>query len=281
MRFKLAVVQPITHAPPDDQRNVADAVRAVEEAAAHGADFVAFPESSPGPWRMPAGFDPTEALVEAARRCHTYVQFGTLEPIDASAGTAHQLSVLAGPRGAEPAVYRRTHPPGPWLYTGGKYWEFQYVAAGDFPVFTTDFGTVGLGVCSEVYMPEVTRALALRGAEIIFLPAGIDKRELWATWRTLIWARAIENLALVVTTQNLFSARERGLAMIADPEQILFESTAPGLFYVDVDLERARRLRAEEDGVASRNAAKAGILSQWQRPELYPTVLTETGSPGR
>jgi predicted amidohydrolase len=276
MSFRLAVVQPITHAPPEDERNVADAIRSVEEAASHGADFVAFPESYPGPWRMPASFDPTAALVEVAGRCHTYVQFGTLEPIDASAGTAYQLSVLAGPGGGEPAVYRRTHPPGPWLYTGGKYWDFHYVAAGDFPVFTTDFGTVGLGVCSEVYVPEVTRALALRGAEIIFLPAGVDKRELWTTWRTLIWARAIENLALVVTTQNLFSARERGLAMVADPEQILFESTASGIFYVDVDLERMRRLRAEEDGVASRNAAKAGVLSQWQRPELYSSALTET-----
>jgi predicted amidohydrolase len=273
LSFRLAIVQPITHAPPEDELNVADAVRAVEGAAGHGANFVVFPESYPGPWRMPRRFDPTGKMVEAARRCKTYVQFGTLEPIDDSAGTAYQLSVLAGPDGTEPAVYRRTHPPGPWLYTGGRYWEFQYVAADDFPVFETDYGIVGLAVCSEVYVPEVTRALALRGAEIILLPAGIDKRELWATWRTLIWARAIENLALVVTTQNLFSARERGLAMVVDPEQILFESTAPGIFYVDVDLERARRLRREEDGVASTNASKAGLLSQWQRPELYPQLL--------
>jgi predicted amidohydrolase len=41
-------------------------------------------------------------------------------------------------------------------------------------------------MCSEVYMPEVTRALALRGAEMIFLPAGVDKLALWATWRNLI-----------------------------------------------------------------------------------------------
>jgi predicted amidohydrolase len=42
-------------------------------------------------------------------------------------------------------------------------------------------------------MPQVARALALRGAELIFMPAGKDKNTLWATWRTLIWARAIEN----------------------------------------------------------------------------------------
>ena len=281
MAFTIAVVQPIAHRPPEDERNVKEAVDSVERAAADGAAFVVFPESYPGPWRTPASFDPTPVLAETAQRCGTYIQFGTLEPIDEASGAAHQLSVLAHPDGREPGIYRRTHPPGPWLYRGGAYWDFDYVAADDFPVFDTEFGTVGLGVCSEVYMPEVSRALALRGAEIIFLPAGIDKGPLWDTWRTLIWARAIENLALVVTTQNLFSPTERGLAMVADPERIVFESSAPGLFYVTVDLERSRRLRAEEDGPESRNAAKAGVLSQWQRSELHDKLIPHSSASAR
>ena len=121
--------------------------------------------------------------------------------------TAYNLIVMAYPDGRAPARYRRTHPNGPWIYTGGQSWEFQYVAGDEFPVFDTAHGKVGLAMCSEVYMPEVTRALALRGAELIFMPAGIDKNRLWATWRTLILARAIENLAIVVTTQNLFDHR--------------------------------------------------------------------------
>jgi deaminated glutathione amidase len=136
-------------------------------------------------------------------------------------------------------------------------------------------GKVGLAMCSEVYMPEVARALALRGAELIFMPAGKDKGTLWATWRTLIWARAIENLALVVTTQNLFTHTERGLAMVAAPEEILFESTAAGLSVVDVSLDRIRFLRSTCDvvGSSAHCAAKQGLLgSQWQRPELYDSI---------
>src|SRR5262249_61930147 len=106
---------------------------------------------------------------------------------------------------------------------GGADWEFQSVAGSDYPVFETAHGTVGLAMCSEVYIPEVTRALALRGAELIFMPAGKDKGRLWATWRTLLWARAIENLALVVSTQNLLTAADRGLAIVAAPEAILHE----------------------------------------------------------
>ncbi len=107
------------------------------------------------------------------------------------------------------------------------------------------------------------------------MPAGKDKRKLWATWRTLIWARAIENLAIVVTTQNLFDHSERGLAMVASPEEILFESTIAGTTVVDVSLERVRHLRATRDEVGSSEqyAVKQGLLGpQWQRPELYELI---------
>ena len=271
MSFKLALVQPLTNSPPDDEKNVAEAVRTVERAAAQGAEFVAFPESYPGPWRMPAGFDPTAAMVEVARRCGVYVQYGTLEPIESGARTAYNLLMLARPAGGAPGKYRRTHPPGPWIYTGGAYWDFQYVAGNEYPTFPTEHGTVGLAMCSEVYVPEVSRALALRGAEVIFLPAGTDKGKLCATWRNLIWSRAIENLAIVITTQNLFRPDQRGLAMVATPEEVVFETTRPGVFLVEIDLRRVRELRSSRDEVNSTacNAAKAGVLTQWQRPELY------------
>jgi len=278
--FRLAVIQPLAHRPPEDERNVADAVRHVEAAAREGAAVVAFPETYPGPWRMPRRFDPTDAMVDAARRCGVYVQFGTLEPIGGDTRRAHNVLLLARPDGAAPGRYRRTHPPGPWIYTGGAYWEFEYVPGDDFPVFETEHGVFGLAMCSEVYMPEVARALALRGAEVIFLPAGVDKERLWPTWRHLIWARAIENLAVVTTTQNLFAPAQRGLAMVATPEQVVFEATVAGMFLVDVTLDRVRELRAQEDRVESQrtNAAKAGVLSQWQRPELYGAILPRPGT---
>ncbi len=59
MTFRIAVVQPICHRPGTDVANVADAARAIARAADEGAQFVCFPETYPGPWRMPATFDPT------------------------------------------------------------------------------------------------------------------------------------------------------------------------------------------------------------------------------
>ncbi|GBD28032.1 Nitrilase [bacterium HR31] len=221
---------------------------------------------------MPASFDPRPAVREAAARHRVHVVFGTLEPLEGETKAAYTLVCLAYPDGRPVAEYRRTHPRGPWIYLGGRRWDFRYVPGDVLPVFETEFGKVGLAMCSEVYVPEVARALALQGAELLFLPAGVDKKRLWATWRALIWARAIENLAVVVTTQNLFTPEERGLAMVAGPEEILLESTAAGMFVVDVSLERVRYLRATRDelGAWEHCATKQGLLSdQWLRPELY------------
>jgi len=78
-----------------------------------------------------------------------------------------------------------------------------------------------------------------------------------------------------VTTQNLFDHGERGLAMVAGPEEILFESTLAGFTTVDVSLDRIRALRASRDEVGSsaQYAVKQGLLGpQWQRPELYDLI---------
>ena len=193
MTFRIAVVQPIANPIEEAQKNIADAVNFIARARAEGADFVCFPETYPGPWRMPATFDPTPSIAEASAKHGINVVYGTIEPLSHNEGTAHNLICMAYGDGRPPVSYRRTHPNGPWIYTGGQWWEFQYVPGNEFPVFETSQGKVGLAMCSEAYMPEVTRALALRGAELIFLPAGTDKRRLWASWRNLIWSRAIEN----------------------------------------------------------------------------------------
>ena len=103
MTFRIAVVQPISHKPGEDQNNTADAVRHIQRAAAEGANFVCFPETYPGPWRMPATFDPTSAMVEAAAKHKVHVVFGTIEPISTKAATAYNLICMAYPDGRAPA----------------------------------------------------------------------------------------------------------------------------------------------------------------------------------
>lgn len=278
--MRLAIIQPTAHRAPDDALNVPDALASVADAAAAGADFVVFPETYPGPVTAPLRFDPEPELLAAAARHEVHVVYGTLEPAGDDPRAVHNLICLATPEGRRALAYRRTHPEGPWIYSGGRTWDFDYIAGDELPVVETGHGVVGLAMCSEVYVPEVSRALALQGAELIFIPAGDDKRRLWETWRTLVWARAIENLAIVVTTQNIYGT-ERGLAMVATPEQVLLEEEAAGAYLVDVDLELPRILRAGVDGQGAQHAVKAGLLTQWRRPELYERIASPSHTPAR
>ena len=136
MTFRIAVVQPIAHRPGEDEANVADATAYIERAAQLGAHFVCLPETYPGPWRMPATFDPTSAMVEAAARHGVHVIFGTIKPIDEDAATAYNLICMAYPDGRPPARYRRTHPNGPWIYTGAPPGNFNMSPATSFQCST-------------------------------------------------------------------------------------------------------------------------------------------------
>jgi predicted amidohydrolase len=270
MKVRVAAIQTKTFFEPDEQkRNIEKAREYVAEAAAQGAKFVCFPETYPGPWKSPLSYSPVGPLEEMARKHGVYIVAGANWPVPGKPDRGYCSEVLIGPNGLI-GRYNRTVPKGPWIYKGGRFWDFDYQEADELPIFETPFGKVGILICSEVYAPEQSRILALKGAEIIFLPAGVCKYELHETWRNLIWSRAIENLAYTVTCQNIFGA-EHGLALICSPEEILVESLKPGIFISECDLERTRWLREERDlyGPPMPWRAKPGVLRDWRRSPIY------------
>src|SRR6478609_11705790 len=91
MTFRIAVVQPIANPIEEAQKNIADAVNFIARAKEEDADFVCFPETYPGPWRMPATFDPTPSIAEASAKHGINVVYGTIEPLSHNEGTAHNL----------------------------------------------------------------------------------------------------------------------------------------------------------------------------------------------
>ena len=271
---RVAVVQALTDvgAPAS---NVDNALRYLERAKAQGADIVCLPETYPGPWTPPLTYDALPALCEGAARLGLWVIAGTIEEAAGAPGRYHIRETLIDAGGQVAGVYRRTTPPGPWIYRGSSFWDFHYQEADGLPVFDTPWCKIGIAVCSEVYVPEISRILALQGAEMIFLPAGIPKVELWPTWRTLIFARAIENLCFTATCQNVFHTRDLGLSMICSPEEVLVESIREGVFTADCDLGRLRFLRAAEDNwdFPGVKHCKPGIFEHWYRPELHAGEL--------
>ena len=298
-QIRLGVVQPRTYYGDDEPRNVDEAVRYVRQAAALDVDLLLFPENYPGPFTAGRRFDVLDRLRAAAAEHGVALAAGTSLELDDDPDRFHIATVLIHKDGSVAGTYRRTHPRGPYIYPGGDLWDFHYAEADDFPVIDMGWGKVGVVTCSEVFVPEVARVLALKGAELCLFPTGILIDELGYTdnWRTLVRARAIENLMYTAITVNLFppefadryrqapiedapsaSGLTRGIAMIASPERVLAASEAPGILTADLDLERVRKLRATEEEliVPAPYRTIPGILS-WRRPEVLG-ALTEAAN---
>jgi predicted amidohydrolase len=273
LKVRVAVVQTLTVRESEGRTNTARAFEYIDEAAERGAQVVCFPESYPGPWQAPIKYSPFQELSKKAKEKEVYVIAGSAE--DAGDKRVHATLLFIGPKGELVGTYRRTTPAGPWIYANEPPWSYNYKEANDIPIFETEFGKVGLLMCSEVYVPELSRILAIRGAEIVFMPAGTPKGRLWHTWKNLIWSRAIENLMYTATCQNIFDPqKEDGLAMVAGPEEIVLESKQPGIFVAELDLDRIQWLRETSDGFPDQGwRTKPGVLKEWRRPELYRKVL--------
>ncbi|MBM9463703.1 carbon-nitrogen hydrolase family protein [Aeromicrobium sp. YIM 150415] len=288
---RLGLAQTMTHFGDDEERNLENAVALIEHAARQDIDLLAFAENYPGPFTESNRYEVDAVMAESARTHGVAVAYGTSRPAPGRDGSFHITTVIVDSQGVERGAYHRTHPEGPYIYRDGKQWNFDYVAAEAFPVVDMGWGKLAVSICSEVHLPEVSRILALKGAEIILYPSGLLIDELGYTenWRTLVRARAIENHAYTATLVNLMdpavgaqfnrsgvelapprNSITTGIGGIYGPERVLAESGEPGLLTADLDLDRIRYLRAasEELIVPAPYRTIPGHMT-WRRPELY------------
>lgn len=295
--IRLGVVQPRTWYGADERRNLDEAVRYLHQAAALQCELVLFPENFPGPYRASERYEVMGPLCEAAARYGVAVVAGTSEETSPNSGSFHIVAALIGPDGQVRGRYHRTHPVGPYIYPGGDLWDFRYQESDEFPVFDLGWGKVAMLVCSEVFVPEIARIMALKGAELCLMHSGLLIDELGYTenWRTLVRARAIENLMYTATTVHLFphafaeryrqarvevpptgSGLTAGIAMIASPERVLCQTHEPGILTADLDLDRIRWLRETDEQlvVPAPYRTIPGVL-KWRRPELYKHLVAQ------
>jgi predicted amidohydrolase len=263
MKVRVAAVQThICFGKDEETINLQRAKAYVKEAVKKGAQIVCFPESYPGPWVRDNIYSIREAVSKMASDNGIYIICGDLEPTK-DGQVFHVICRLFDPKGDEIGIYRRTTPEGPWIYDDGP-WHVTYIAGNSLPIFDTEYCRIGVLICSEVFVPELSKALAMQGAEIIFLPAGVPPANIYETWGTLVKARAYENNAATVLTKNIVGD-EKGMCKIIGPEGPLIESDEIGVHVADIDLDRIRWLRSHKDKkYLDPPNVKPGLLTQWR-----------------
>ena len=131
-------------------------------------------------------------LEEVTKKEDIHVIFGMLERSGKARATIYNTAVLLGPSGFI-GKYRKTHLPTHSAFEEKRYFRLGYQA----PVFETDIGRLGLIICYDVFFPEITRLLRLKGAQLIVcISASPAVRRKF--FETLTVARAIENTAYLV-----------------------------------------------------------------------------------
>ena len=230
----------------DVDANLAYVREALARVAAQGANLAVLPEM----W--PCGFAyktlnelalRTEGIVaellELSRKLKLVIVGSMPEPNgDKVFNTIHVIDngTLAG-------VYRKIH-----LFS--LLGEDRAFAGGNsWLLAETSIGKVGVIICYDLRFPELSRRLAVEGAQVICVPAQWPKPR-QEHWRTLLRARAIENQLFVVSCNACGIIGKLdffGMSMIIDPKgELLAEAgEGEGEIIAPLDLQAMNDWRAQ------------------------------------
>jgi predicted amidohydrolase len=258
-----------------------EACRMVEEAARRGTDIICFSELFLTPFfpnRLTQDFakyfielsDPVVApLIDLAREREIALIF----PFGERDGRYfYNSAAVFDRRGRHLGTYRKTHIPAilPSGLQGGSgsYEKFYFSPGTELPVYELDGIKIGIQICYDRKYPEGSRVLALKGAQVLFMPicaASYGEIKLRGnTWELPLQARAYENGVFVVAVNRCGDENGRnhiGKSLIVDP--------------VGADIVAMASIDTPEVLVATLNLGSVEVaqtsLPWWRdrRPELY------------
>lgn len=251
----------------DTDRNLKVADRLVREAASRGAELVVLPEK----WSVLGGREDMEAAAQpldgpwigwaraTARELGIDLVAGSILERVPGASKCANTSVHIAPDGEFRGVYRKLH-----MFDvevdGVRYAESEGEEAGDEVVLSELAGGVSLGmtICYDLRFPELYRALAVRGAEVVSIPSAFTLATTRDHWEPLLRARAIENQCFVIAPNQIGAYlpghRSGGRSLIADPWGLVLAS-APDTetaIVADLDFEVLRDVRRRLPALAHR-----------------------------
>ena len=174
----------------------------------HGSELVVFPET------VTTGFTPnipvdefyeiigsipgyeTQTVAKAAKQLGLHVILPMYEK-GKEKNQIYNSSVLIDDRGELLGVYRKTHP-FPTERKEGGGWTTPGTEA---KVHETKLGKIGMIICYDGDFPELSRVLALQGAEIITRPSALLRS--YDIWELTNMARAYDNHVYMISVNAI------------------------------------------------------------------------------
>jgi predicted amidohydrolase len=257
MPFKAACVQ--LNAGADVAANLGAAADGVRAAAAAGANFILLPEYAillDGSGRVMREHSPPEpehpavpAFSALARETGAWLLVGSIT-VRVDGDLMANRSLLISAAGEIVARYDKIHMFDVTLPSGKTIRESSAYRPGDrLMLAETPWGRLGMTVCYDLRFPQLYRALAQAGAELLAIPASFQRETGKAHWHALVRARAIENGAYVLAPamcgDHPNGRQTYGHSLIVDPwgEVLADGGEAPGLAVAEIEPARVRQVR--------------------------------------
>ncbi len=202
----------------------------------------------------------TEHMGRIAKDTGAYIAFMVYEYMPDWPGRYWNTAVIVGPDGEVVHRYHKLYAQTTKTRPGDVYAEYTRRMGGPdalFPVLDTPIGRIGTLICYDINFPEVTRCLALRGAEI-FLHITSEPRAPWRSenggWMLARRVRAYENVAYLAMAnsgpvEGSMSPVDRciGQSQIIDYNgQVMVEANTSNetMVHCEIDIEALRKRRA-------------------------------------
>lgn len=231
----------------DKSANLKNAVSLIEEAGKNGAEIVCLPEifntglvfEKMAELSEEENGETLNLLRDTAKKQKVNIITGSfpLKSKDEIFNTAYIISS----EGKIIGSYRKLH-----LFS--PIGEDKHFKSGNtVEVFKCGQLNIGLMICYDIRFPELARSLALKGANILFVPAQFPNPRL-EHWKVLLKARAIENQLYIVGVNRVgFDASRTyfGHSMIIDPVgSVVSEAEEEQkIIYADIDLDNIKKIR--------------------------------------
>lgn len=253
----IATVQmkPALGEPEDNLVKMSDFVSKI--ASQQKVDLIVFPELVTSGYELGVRFTElaqrvpgpsANLMAQRAGEFGVYIAFGmvTKEKVES---VLFNSAILVGPDGEMLGSYNKVH------LRGEERMAFR--EGYRLPVVETEIGSIGLMLGWDLAYPEVSRSMALDGAELLCVLANWETAQM-EEWRTYVKARAFENSLYVAASNRVgddVTLNFGGESMIVGPRGKVFasldekdpEKNQPreGYAVARVDLDEVRKCREE------------------------------------